>query len=178
MLTTRKRDMANFENYSRLCYATRLPQTRCTDGLPSIPPEPVQNRGAATPHSPLRAPVARNGAWRVRDGWRGLLQLPPHLPPQPPKISPSGWCTPPHLYTRYPFSGPLLSIPQGWRAVPPATAPPSPARAAPRTIETFRRLLIDSKINAVGKYSAAVGERAGLPLAGSAVAPPRRAERG
>jgi hypothetical protein len=36
------------------------------------------------------------------------------------------------------------------RACIPPTAPPSPARAALRSIETFRRLLIDSKMRAGG----------------------------
>ena len=52
-----------------------------------------------------------------------------------------------------PFALAWLSNPQAARAPPPATAPPSPPHAALRTIETFRRLLIDSKINAVGRIA-------------------------
>jgi len=78
--------MAKFEKYSRWCYAELISGTPRTDGFLSILSIAVQNCGAATPHSPLWAPVARNGTQRVRDGRRGLLQLPPHLPPQPPHL--------------------------------------------------------------------------------------------
>ena len=78
--------MAKFEKYSRPDYPELMSGTPPTDGYFSILPISVQNCGAATPHSPPWAPVARNGTQRVRDGRRGLLQLPPHLPPQPPHL--------------------------------------------------------------------------------------------
>lgn len=90
--------------------------------------------------------IHHRSKFHFRDEWRGWLQLPPHLPPQPPKTSPSGLRGLPHLYTCYPYAGPLLSSRQGWRAEPSATAPPSPARATLRNIETFRRLsLLDQR---------------------------------
>ena len=50
------------------------------------------------------------------------------------------------------FAQAQLASPQATRAAAQAAAPPSPARAALRNIETFRRLsiAIDSWINAVG----------------------------
>eukprot|EP01043_Picozoa_sp_COSAG02_P008550 COSAG02_NODE_275_length_26232_cov_85.210424_15_plen_1132_part_00 len=84
-------------------------------------------------------------------GGRGWLPLP--RPPQSPHGCLSGLRGLGAHYLQYPFAQAQLSNPQAARAAPPPTAPPappSPARAALRSIETFRRLLIDSKMRAGG----------------------------
>eukprot|EP01043_Picozoa_sp_COSAG02_P057469 COSAG02_NODE_6983_length_3248_cov_209.588441_6_plen_174_part_00 len=100
---------------------------------------------AALPtHIPGRPQARATGA-----GGRGWLPLP--RPPQSPHGCLSGLRGLGAHYLQYPFAQAQLSNPQAARAAPPPTAPPSPARAALCTIETFRRLLIDSKMRAVGR---------------------------